>query len=122
MKRWNQRIGIWGEEQAATYLRAQGLEVLARSVRAPWGELDLVAREGDVLVFVEVKTRSNGAFGNPEEAVNAAKQQHLLNAIEAYLLEQSPPWRGDWRVDVIAVVGRLDDEMPQVEWFRNAFS
>ncbi len=119
MKRWNQRIGAWGETVAAAHLQAQGLEVLAHNVRTPYGELDLVAREGQTLVFVEVKARSNVRLGYPEEGVGAAKQQHLLAAIEAYLLDQ--PWAGDWRVDVVAVVGR-PGEIPQVEWFRNAFS
>jgi putative endonuclease len=122
MKQWNQQIGHWGEEQAAMYLRAQGLEILAHNVRTPYGELDLIAREGEVLVFVEVKTRSSDRFGHPEDAVDMAKQQHVLNAIEHYLLNLALPWPGDWRVDVIAVLGRPGEQVPQVEWFRHAFS
>lgn len=109
MKTRRQKLGQWGEQLAARYLQDQGYEILAQNVRTPYGELDLVARqtataeEMESLVFVEVKTRTSTSFGLPEESVTAAKQAHLLAAVQAYLLDH-PEEDGNWRVDVIAIL------------------
>jgi putative endonuclease len=99
----NQRIGQWGESAAADHLRAQGFDVLAQNVRTPFGEIDLVAQQADVTVFIEVKTRTSASFGPPEVAVSARKQQHMIAAAEHYAAEHSID---HWQIDVIAVEGR----------------
>jgi putative endonuclease len=111
-------LGSRGERAAARYLRGQGLRVLARNVRAGGGELDLIARDGDTLVFVEVKTRRGG---DPAEAVTPAKQATLTRAALAFLkrhrlLEQR------CRFDVVAIV--WDDARPgrpRIQHLRDAF-
>lgn len=113
------RIGSWGESLAADFLAERGFDILARNVRTAYGELDLVARRGELLVFVEVKTRSSRAYGFPEEAVTARKQQHLLQSAQAYLETYSAA-AVDWRVDVIAISIGAGDASPQIEWFENA--
>lgn len=113
-----QRLGKHGEDLAARYLQAQGYLILARNVRTPYGELDLVARQGEVVVFVEVKTRRNDAFGMPEDAVGFRKQARLLASAQAYL-QAHPDLPGHWRVDVIAIRLR-PGHSPEVRHFENA--
>jgi putative endonuclease len=112
----NQRIGRWGESAAAEYLIALGCEVLARNLRTPYGEIDLVAQHGDVTLFVEVKTRTSASFGPPEVAVSARKQQHMLAAAEHYAAEHAID---HWQIDVIAVEGRPGMK-PVITHFENA--
>lgn len=79
-------IGRWGEHLAAQWLRRNGRRVLYRNYRAPQGgEVDIVARHGDLLTFVEVKTRTGDALGRPGEAVTAAKEKLILRGAGAWL-------------------------------------
>lgn len=95
------------------------MEVLERNVRSRLGELDLVARDGDTLVFVEVKTRRDDAFAAPELSVTAAKRRKLVRLAEAYLqrLPGPPP---PCRFDVVAVL-LPDGRPPEVRHIRDAF-
>jgi putative endonuclease len=99
-----QGLGRRGEELAARHLQALGLTVVERNVRLPGGEIDLVARDGDELVFVEVKTRIGDASMAPDVAVTAAKLDRLEQLSEAYVARLDTPNSVPWRVDVIAVV------------------
>lgn len=97
-----QRLGSWGESVAATYLEAQGYQIISRNWRCACGEVDLVAKAGELFVFVEVKTRRGRAAGAPEEGLTPAKGRKLFQVAENYL------WRHDlddaeWRVDLVAV-------------------
>lgn len=120
MSKAKQRLGRWGEEQAAQFLVSKGYQILARNVRTEHGELDIVAKQGEVLVFAEVKARSSNKFGYPEEALTPAKQQHIFDAASTYLQEH-PELNGDWRIDVIALRRRLG-QAPEIQHFENAFS
>lgn len=87
---WNkaQRFGLAGETLAAEILEGAGYRILARNYRTKMGEIDIIAREGEVLVFVEVKSRSaGGLYGNPKYAVNRAKQRRISKAALHYLKE-----------------------------------
>lgn len=99
----NQTIGRWGEDQAARHLQAHGHQVVARNVRTPYGEIDLVTRRGGQTIFIEVKARTNRAFGNPEDAITSRKQAHLLAACKHYAAEHAID---HWQVDVIAIQGK----------------
>lgn len=112
-----QTLGKWGESLAAETLEQQGYILLERNARTPYGELDLVMRQGQTIVVVEVKTRSTPAFGLPEESVTRRKQEHLLHAAQHYL-QSHPELGGDWRVDVVAI-RRLQDMPPEVVHFEN---
>ncbi len=114
-----QSIGRWGEKLASEHLKRNGYEVLEANARTPHGEIDLVARHGEVIVFVEVKTRRNDGFGMPEEAITPQKREHLLNAAQAYL-QLHPEVEGDWRVDVIAIRCLPGEAQPQITWYENA--
>ena len=103
----NQRIGKWGEETAVEYLTARGCEIVARNARTPYGEIDIIAKQDNILVFVEVKARSSNRYGYPEYSVSPKKRLHLLSSAEKYILEH--PEFTTWRVDVIAVEGETGE-------------
>jgi putative endonuclease len=96
------KLGRWGEDAAATLLEERGYLVVERNWRCHGvGEVDLVARQGDCLVFVEVRARRGRAHGTPEESITAAKQKRLVALVDAY--SQAHGWEGDCRIDVIAL-------------------
>ena len=70
----NQRIGKWGEDAVAAYLAERGYEIIARNARTPYGEIDIVAKQGDITIFVEVKTLTSSKNFFPEQNVTARKQ------------------------------------------------
>ena len=118
----NQRQGVGrrGEELAARHLGQAGLTVVERNVRMPWGEIDLVAREGDELVFVEVKTRIGDESTAPDEVINLAKLRRLERLAEAYVERLGDPDRA-WRVDVVAVVLGRDGRVVRIDHLTGAF-
>ncbi|WP_245861861.1 YraN family protein [Phycicoccus duodecadis] len=99
------RLGRYGEEVAARYLRDQGLEVVERNWRCEHGEVDVVARDGDCLVVCEVKTRRGTGFGDPVEAVTVAKAMRLRRLAAAYVRAHDLH-PAQMRVDVIGVLCR----------------
>jgi putative endonuclease len=107
-----------GEEAAAQLLRSGGYRIVARNHRCRRGEIDLIAEKGEVLVFVEVRTRSTALFGGPEETVGARKQQRVIAAARDYLAQRRGPPRAA-RFDVIAVVDGPSG--PSLTHFENAF-
>lgn len=117
MSSQKQSLGKWGEQRAADFLEEKGYTILERNWRCEYGEIDLIARDGDGLVFAEVKARSSARYGQPEEAITPAKQQHLYESALTYLQEHAE-WDGDWRIDVIAVTRGADG--PQITHFENA--
>lgn len=96
----NQEIGRWGEQAAADYLVAKGYEIIARNVRTPYGEIDLIVQKDDTTIFVEVKTRTTKSFGPPEIAVTPRKQGHMLSCAEHYAQQNEID---HWQIDVIAI-------------------
>lgn len=114
----NQRVGKWGEETAAEYLTARGCEIVARNVRTPYGEIDIIAKQGDITIFVEVKTRTSDKMGLPEESITARKRQHMISAAEHYAAEHEID---RWQIDVISIEGK-PGSTPKVTYFENAIS
>ncbi len=111
--------GERGEALAAEFLRRNGLTILRRNCRSRWGEIDLLAREGDAVVFVEVKTRASERWGLPEDAVTPAKRFKLGLTARA-LCDHFRLWDRPLRFDVVAVrVG--PDGASEVRHFRDAF-
>ncbi|MFA5316682.1 MAG: YraN family protein [Dehalococcoidales bacterium] len=112
-------IGILGENIARDFLLRKGYQIISKNYRCPYGEIDIIARDDDCLVFVEVKTRTSLEFGHPEESITATKQVRLrqvaLHYLQAYY--DSPP---DWRIDVVGI--RLDQKAKpeRIELIKNA--
>jgi putative endonuclease len=113
-------LGVRGEELASRHLARAGLTVVERNVRFPAGEIDLVAREGDDLVFVEVKTRIGDAETAPDTAVTSTKLERLERLAEAYLARAGTP-QASWRVDVVAIVLARDGRLVLLDHLRGAF-
>jgi len=116
-----QRLGRWGESLAATYLVEHGYTILERNMRTSYGEIDLIARDGETIVFIEVKTGKTPTFGMPEISVNSRKQAHLLAAAQTYM-QAHPDHQGEWRIDVIAIQGSPTEKQPIITHFENALS
>jgi putative endonuclease len=103
---------------AAQHLEREGYHILARNWRCSTGELDLVARQGDCLVTVEVRTRRGRRFGTPEESVTPAKQARLIELSQAYVDENG--WLGHWRIDVVAIEMDRAGRLLRLEHYENA--
>lgn len=106
------KLGKWGEELAAAYLREKGYAILERDWHDCHKDIDIVAQQKDRIVFVEVKTRRNRDFIEPELAVNYNKQKNLRMAINHYV--KSHRVNGPWRFDVITIVKRPGEIMPDI--------
>ena len=113
-----QRYGEAGEALAARLLRRQGYRILETNYRTPIGEIDLIARGRDTIVFVEVKARRSPHFGHPKTAVTALKQRKL-SMVALYYLKTTGQSGAKARFDVVAISG--ETERPEVEVVRNAF-
>ncbi len=112
-------LGKSGEDLACAALRRQGYAILARRYRSRFGEIDIIARDGPTLVFVEVKCRSGSKYGSGAEAITPRKQQHILRVAQEYLLRHDAGDR-PCRFDVVAVT--FDGQArPRVEVIRSAF-
>jgi putative endonuclease len=111
-------LGRLGEELASRRLRSLGYEILERNYRCRLGEIDLVARDGDVLVFVEIKTRKNRPLGEAKEAVNRRKQGQLSRVALAYL-KSKKLWDTKARFDVVAI--GVGEGKEKIEIIRDAF-
>lgn len=109
------RRGEGAEALACDYLRAQGLVITGRNYRCRFGEIDVVARDGKTLVFVEVRRRRSEAFGGAAASITAAKRSRLIATAGHYLsrLRESPPCR----FDVLLIHG----EPARIDWIRDAF-
>jgi len=114
--------GRWGERQAARFLKMKRYTMLGERVRVgKRDEIDIVARHGSVLVFVEVKTRRNEQYGRPFDAVNRHKRKCLSRAAVGYLRKRK--LKPDYiRFDVIEVIGEPGDRSPEIRHIENAFS
>jgi len=114
----NHCFGNWGEDCAAKFLVENGYEVLTRNYRCKIGEIDIIAKNEEYIVFVEVKTRKNIAFGYPRESVTKYKQKKIhyvaLNYITRYNLNSS-----FFRFDVVEIIGNEYGNTIQI--FKNAF-
>ncbi len=98
-------LGRRGEDLAHRYLRSKGLTILARNYRPSSGdsEVDIVARHGDITVFIEVKSRTSAEFGSPDRAIDHEKQKHIVRAARAYATRAGLEWN-QVRFDTISIV------------------
>jgi len=97
-----QTLGNKGEEEAGKYVQNKGYKILGKNYCSKFGEIDLIARDKDELIFIEVKARSNDDFGLPEQEFNARKKKRLRRVIQSYLWEKKAT-DDQWRVDLITV-------------------
>ncbi|MEO6132907.1 MAG: YraN family protein [Saprospiraceae bacterium] len=112
------RHGQWGEKLAAEFLITQGIQIVAQNWRYKRAEIDIIAKEKDVLVFIEVKTRAKSDFGLPEEMVSNVKQRLVIDAGMAYMRYVGHEW--EIRFDIVAILGTPATGF-EISHFRDAF-
>lgn len=117
-KRNRRAEGSKGEDLAAEFLTKNGYLILARNYRFERGEIDLIAQEGEELVFVEVKARRSASYGPPEDAITPAKERQIRTVAEGYLYEQNIDSQ-PCRFDVIAI--RFVEGKAEIHHIKNAF-
>ena len=108
-----------GEKLAADFLTKQGYEIIETNYRCKEGEVDIIAREGEFLVFVEVRTKNSRAFGSPEESVTKRKKEHLKNVAVRYR-ENHDRLPVQWRIDFVAVELDRTEKPSRLEVIKNA--
>ena len=113
-------LGDWGETEARRYLETKAYVFIDRNFRVPEGEIDLVMQDGDIIVFIEVKTRISDKFGTPEESVSKAKRQRLLRAAWAFLQEREMI-DASLRIDFVAIEASLNWTIKRLEHYQSAF-
>lgn len=109
--------GKLGEDKATAFLENKGFEILTRNFRFRHSEIDIIAKKNKILIFAEVKTRTNVSFGMPEEFVDATKRRLIMKAAEQYIFDTD--WHGDIRFDVISVV--ITQHTVRIEHIEDAF-
>lgn len=113
-------LGKLGEEAATEYLLQQGYRIMERNFRCTLGELDIIAEDGDYLVFIEVRSRHGVSFGLPQETVNWAKQRKLKQLASFYLKIKNS-WKRKCRFDVLGVIFDQQTKVKSIELIKDAF-
>lgn len=111
--------GRWGESKAASFLTEKGFQIMAKNYRNFHSEIDLIVEKDQMLIFVEVKTRTGTAFGMPEEFVNASKAKLVMRAAENYIFDVD--WQFDVRFDIVSILV-LPDGSTEIHHIEDAFS
>lgn len=111
------KMGAWGENLAAAYLRDKGYVVMERDWHSGHRDIDIIARQNECVVFVEVKTRRDDYFIQPEQAVNYQKLKNLQRSINHYLKYRRID--NPWRFDIISIIGDKDDMTPKIHHMEN---
>lgn len=112
-------LGALGEKRAREFLKKRGYRILEANFRCREGEIDIIARDRDYLVFVEVRTRSSSCLGTPEESVTFAKREKLTSVALSYLqTHRNLP--SLWRFDVVAIEVASDGRTARIEVIQNA--
>ncbi len=118
MSKNRMQLGKEGENFAAQYLKKAGYTILTRNYRNRSGEIDIIAEDGSVLVFVEVKTRRDTSLGSPFAAVTPKKQRQISRVAQEYLSSNNL-FAKDARFDVVSIL--MDNKNPEIELLKNAF-
>jgi len=117
MKYFNKQTGRLGEDFAAQSLKDKGYKILERNFSNKFGEIDIVAKDKNVLVFVEVKTKKGTDFGLPEEMINAYKLQKIRRMAEVYMNGKTLPCR----IDVVAIILSSQNEILNLNHYENVY-
>ena len=109
----NKELGQEGEQLAADYLKKSGWKILETNYRFRRSEIDLIASKKDLLIFVEVKTRSSTAYGLPEQFVDEKKADNIMKAANHYIREHD--WKSNIRFDIISIIKKVRMELEHIE-------
>ena len=114
------KIGKVGEDIACKYLIRRGYAIVTRNYSTPIGEIDIVAENGDVLVFVEVKMKRSDTYGMPYEAINLKKQRKLIRLAQLYIKNKNL-YKRQARFDIVSILGRGRFKRKSIQLIKNAF-
>ena len=119
MDRYNKNLGDKGERAASLFLRLKGYKILEKNYRRAHGEVDIIAKRGKLVAFVEVKTRTSNDYGTPSEAVIYAKKQRLISAANCYAANCPD---SDFRFDIIEVFANINGKrIKRINHIKDAF-
>ncbi len=111
--------GRWAEQAALEYLQTNNLKLLEKNFRSIYGEIDLVMLDKDIIIFIEVRYRSNNDFHTASESISTKKCERIIITGKHYLSQNRNASRMDCRFDVVTLSGQ--QESPTIEWIKNAF-
>ncbi len=116
----NKSLGIYGEDTAVKYLEANGYTILTTNYRCKMGEIDIIAADGDTIVFIEVKTRSTDKYGQPREFVNYSKQKKIIKTALHYIVNKNLT---DYmsRFDIVDILVDNNNSSNVITLIKNAF-
>src|SRR4030042_5738776 len=114
-------VGALGEKLAVDFLKKRGYKIIQRNFRCREGEIDIITKQGECLVFVEVRTKKSSGFGIPEESITPVKSRKLVDLANIYL-QNCSSLPQSWRIDVIAVELKPDNKLSRLEHIENAVS
>ena len=117
MKEFNLKTGQMGEAIAREYLKKKGYKILAQNFKTKYAEIDLIARQKNEMVFVEVRTKRGETFGTPEESLNRKKMIKLRKNAWAYVGRIG--WQGPYRIDAVCIVLKSDNAVERLEHYEN---
>ena len=110
--------GQAGEDTAVDFLASRGMKIVERNFRCPPGEIDIIGKDGETIVFVEVRSRQAKGFGTPEESITVVKRTRLIRVAQWYL-KKYRLFNTSARFDVVTI--RWEGENPEIKWIVNAF-
>lgn len=112
-------LGSLAEDAAIKFLTKQDLHLIERNFRSRYGEIDLIMKDAEIIVFVEVRYRKNKKYLDPLETINSKKVKHIINTCNFYIQKSNTDNRM-YRIDIITLSGNL--ETPEIQWYQNAFT
>lgn len=112
-------MGSLAEDAAIKFLTKQDLHLIERNFRSRYGEIDLIMKDAEIIVFVEVRYRKNKKYLDPLETINSKKVKHIINTCNFYIQKSNTDNRM-YRIDIITLSGNL--ETPEIQWYQNAFT
>lgn len=117
MSQSNLQTGKIGEDIARKYLDKKGYKIVEQNYKTKYAEIDLVAKKGNEIVFVEVRTKKGENFGTPEETIDKRKLRKLWGNARAYTARKK--WQGPYRVDAVCIVLKYDNSMERINHYEN---
>ena len=116
-KQYNLETGKMGEEIAKEFLKEKNYDIMEQNCKTRYSEIDLIAKKDDVLVFVEVRTKTSEMFGSPEETINKEKIRRLIRSANAYSAVKR--WKGQYRIDAICIVLDQNHKLSRIQHYEN---
>ena len=110
-------VGKLGENIAQEYLKKKGCDIISRNYRTKYGEIDLIVRKNNILIFVEVRSKTGEQFGTPEDTINKIKMSKIKRNAMAYISRKK--WQDQYRIDAICIILNQDSSIKRLDHYEN---